>query len=61
MGQFWCKLREKNAAIEYAKAWNRLDCRKFLTLLDEDAHYSSQWVLDSLKDKNAISEYLMGK
>ncbi len=51
----------KDAAIAYAKAWNNLDCSEFLELLDENAHYASQWVLDELKNKQAISDYLIDK
>jgi hypothetical protein len=44
-------LTEKDAAIAYAKAWNRLDCSKFLKLLDENAHYASQWVFEEIESK----------
>ena len=54
-------LSEKDAAIAYAKAWNRLDCSQFLELLDENAHYASQWVCDELENKAAISDYLTAK
>jgi len=54
-------ITEKDAAIVYAKAWNRLDCSNFIKLLDENAHYSSQWVLEEMKSKKEISEYLIGK
>jgi hypothetical protein len=54
-------LTEKDASIAYAKAWNRLDCSDFLTLLDENAHYASQWVFEELESKEAISEYLLEK
>jgi len=54
-------LTEKDAAIAYARAWNRLDCSDFLELLDENAHYASQWVFEELEGKSAISDYLIGK
>ena len=55
------QLTEKDAAMAYAKAWNRLDCSDFIELLDDDAQYSSQWVLEGMKSKEEISEYLTGK
>lgn len=54
-------LTEQDAATAYAKAWNRLDASEFLSLLAPDARYASQWVLDELKSKAAISEYLIPK
>lgn len=55
------ELTEKDAAIAYAKAWNQLDCSEFLKLLDDDAHYASQWVFSELENNAVISEYLVGK
>lgn len=55
------KFTEKDAAIAYAKAWNRLDCSEFIKLLAEDACYASQKVLEELEDKNAISDYFIKK
>lgn len=55
------ELTDKDAAIAYAKAWNQLDCSEFLELLDDDAHYASQWVFSRLENKAVISEYLVGK
>lgn len=55
------RITEKDAAISYAKAWNRLESTDFLALLDDDAHYASQWVLPELENKEAISDYLIGK
>jgi hypothetical protein len=52
---------EKDAAIAYARAWNTLDATVILELLDEDARYASQWVLEELEGKDAISEYLIQK
>lgn len=57
--QMW--LTEKDAAIAFAKAWNRLDCTEFLDLLAEDATYESQWVFSKLEGKEAIAHYLTGK
>ena len=54
-------LTVKDAAIAYAKAWNRLDCSEFIKLLDENAHYASQWVLEEMESKAAISDYLATK
>ena len=54
-------LTELDAATAYATAWNRLDCTQFLELLASDAHYASQWVIEELEGKAAISDYLMGK
>jgi len=55
------RLTEKDAAIAYARAWNRLDCSEFLKLLDKNVHYASQWVFEELESKVAISDYLIGK
>ena len=55
------ELTEKDAAIAYARAWNRLECSDFEELLDENAHYASQWVFDELESKSAISDYLIAK
>jgi hypothetical protein len=55
------ELTEKDAAIAFAKAWNRLDCIDFLKLLDDDAHYASQFVFEELENKEAISNYLIGE
>lgn len=54
-------LTELDAATEYARAWNRLDCTVFLKLLAPDACYASQWVIEELKGKMAIGKYLKGK
>lgn len=54
-------LTEKEAAIAYARAWNRLDASEFLALLAPDAKYSSQWVFDELEGKVAIEDYLRAK
>lgn len=54
-------LTEKDAAIAYAKAWNRLDCTAFLELLAEDSTYESQWVLEKLAGRKAIAHYLTSK
>ena len=55
------KFTEKDAAIAYAKAWNRLDCSEFLQLLADNACYASQMVLEELEDRNAISDYFTKK
>jgi hypothetical protein len=55
------KLTEADAATAYARAWNRLDPAQFLELLAPDARYASQWVLDELDNRSAITEYLTGK
>lgn len=54
-------LTEKDAAIAYARAWNRLDPKDFLALLAGDARYASQWVFEELEDLEAISSYLTQK
>jgi hypothetical protein len=54
-------LTEKDAAIAFAKAWNRLDCTDFLPLLADDATYESQWVLSKLEGREAIATYLTKK
>ena len=51
-------LTEKDAAIAYARAWNRLDPNDFLALLAGDARYASQWVFEELEGLEAISSYL---
>lgn len=54
-------LTEKDAAIAYARAWNRLDPNDFLALLAGDARYASQWVFEELEGLEAISSYLTQK
>ena len=54
-------LTEKDAAVAYAKAWNRLDCSEFICLLADDACYASQMVLEELEDKHVISDYFVKK
>ncbi|MGW8157390.1 MAG: nuclear transport factor 2 family protein [Desulfoprunum sp.] len=54
-------LTEKDAALAFAKAWNRLDCSEFIQLLAEDAVYESQWVFTPLEGKEDIADYLTGK
>jgi len=54
-------MTEKDAAIAYAKAWNRLDPTEFLSLLANHARYASQYVFEELLGKDAISAYLVGK
>ena len=54
-------LTEGQAALAFAKAWNRLDPEAFLNLLAEDAHYASQWVFSELESRSAISDYLRSK
>lgn len=55
------ELTEKDAAIAYARAWNRLECSDFLELLAPDAIYESQWVFDELASKDVIADYLIHK
>jgi len=52
---------EKEAAIAYAKAWNRLDCSDYIQLLADDAHYASQYVFEELTSKQEIEAYLIPK
>jgi len=52
---------EKEAAIAFAKAWNRLDCTDFIELLVDDAHYASQYVFEELESKVDIASYLKPK
>ena len=54
-------LTEKEAAIAFARAWNRLDATEFLALLAPDAKYASQWVFEELQNKAAIESYLIAK
>lgn len=54
-------LTEKDAAIAFARAWNRLDATEFLALLAPDAKYASQWVFEELQGKAAIADYLQAK
>jgi len=54
-------LTEKDAATEFARAWNNLDSTNFLKLLDENAIYSSHWVISDMEGKSNISEYLIRK
>ncbi|MBS0468320.1 MAG: nuclear transport factor 2 family protein [Proteobacteria bacterium] len=55
------ELTEKEAAITFARAWNRLDATEFLALLAPDAKYASQWVFEELQSKEAIVDYLRAK
>lgn len=55
------QVTEKDAAISYARAWNRLDPEHFLSLLTEHTVYESQWVFDKLEGVDAIAKYLRGK
>ena len=52
---------EADAAREYARAWNRLDPSRFLSLLADEARYASQWVFEELETRAAIADYLTGK
>ena len=54
-------LTELIAATAFARAWNRLDPDAFLDLLAPDARYASQWVLNELESREAITDYLRGK
>lgn len=54
-------ITEKDAALAYAKTWNRLNYLEFLELLADDAHYTSQMVLDELQSKDEISDYFINK
>ena len=54
-------LTEKEAAIAFARAWNRLDPTEFFSLLAPDAKYASQWVFEELENKAAIEGYLRAK
>lgn len=54
-------LTERDAAFAYARAWNRLNCRDFIKLLAEDAHYASQYVLSELESRQDIEKYLTDK
>lgn len=54
-------LTEKEAAIAFARAWNRLDATEFIALLAPDAKYASQWVFEELQNKAAIEDYLRAK
>lgn len=54
-------LTEEKVAIEFAKAWNRLEPEGFLALLASDARYASQWVFEELVGSQAIADYLCGK
>jgi len=54
-------LTEKDAAIAFARAWNRLDADEFLALLAPDAKYASQWVFEELNGKSLIENYLYAK
>lgn len=55
------QLTEENAALVFAKAWNRLEPDEFLALLSPDARYASQWVLEELVGASAITDYLHAK
>lgn len=55
------QLTEKDAATAFARAWNRLDCKDFLNLLAEDAHYASQYVFSELESRQDIEKYLTDK
>ncbi|MBS0317689.1 MAG: nuclear transport factor 2 family protein [Proteobacteria bacterium] len=54
-------LTEEDAAIAFARAWNRLEPDDFLALLAPDARYASQWVAGELVGAPVIEDYLRGK
>jgi len=54
-------LTEEKGAIEFAKAWNRLEPDGFLALLAPDARYASQWVFEELVGSESIADYLRDK
>jgi len=54
-------LTEYDAAIAFARAWNRLEPAEFLATLSPDARYASQWVFEELVGAAAIGSYLHGK
>jgi hypothetical protein len=59
--EFKKSLKEADAALAFAKAWNLLDPAVFIKLLHPDGCYESQWVFDVLKGKEAIADYLIAK
>ncbi len=54
-------LTEKEAALAYARMFNRLDATEFIELLDEDVVYESAWVNSELRGKDKVAHYLEKK
>jgi hypothetical protein len=55
------ELSEAQFAREFACAWNVLDPERIIAHLAEDAVYESQNVLEPLRGREAIADYLRGK
>jgi hypothetical protein len=51
----------KDAAVLFAKSWNKLDFTEWFENLAEDCQYSSQYVKEVLQNREAIVHYLSGK
>ena len=45
----------------FASAWNSLDISPIATLLDDNFHYSSFWVLEQMTTAEQYLDYLKGK
>ena len=52
---------EEQAVYEFARAWNTLDPELIIAHLADDAVYESQNVLEPLRGREAIADYLRGK
>ena len=58
---FYFRIHQTTVAEAFARAWNRLDPGEFTGLLDEQSCYASQWVLQEMKGKKTITDYLTEK
>jgi hypothetical protein len=52
---------ELDASRLYAKLVNELDAEPFVARLAPDVHYTSQWVLEEINDRERVAELLRGK
>lgn len=55
------RLGREEALRAYAAMMNTLDASRFMSLLDEDFHYASQWVFNEIESKQEYLEYITGK
>jgi hypothetical protein len=54
-------MTEDQAIHDFARAWNTLDPEPIIEHLADDAVYESQNVLEPLRGREAIADYLRGK
>lgn len=54
-------LTERDAATEWARAYNLLSPARLASLLAEDVHYASQWVFEEIETRFEYLHYLVSK